>query len=562
MGAAGLKKTTGKLGRALLAVALVGACAPVCAWADEADAPCAAVAEDPAPAEATEDVAPASGDLAPSADDLAGTDEAAASLSDPVANGGASIDPNAADDPAGVETAYSAEAATAAPVSETDVFALMTSIAGRYATTSDAWACMDMAAVGLLSSESKAALVDGAASAMQTPGAANAATAFQRTIIALTAVGEDATKVPDAAAGEPYDAVAAMADAVTAASPVNVLAFTLLAYEGGYDVPPDAKLTKEQLVAALTSKQLEDGGFAYHGSASDADMTAMVVAALAPAAQDDATLQPVVDEALGALHALQHDDGGWGATGMGVQTATNANSTAMAVVALCALGMDPATTWATASGSTPLSALLAQAAPDKTSFHYDGKPNNSATEQGFRALAAYRGLKNTNEPYNIYVQAKDHDATFPPTQPENPGGAEGPGAGQGGAEQPDPSQGGTESSGGAAHNPLHPTTSDQQPSGPDDQLQPTDEGAGASGAPATATTGRASAAASSLAGAQAAKVKSTPLAQTDDKAFYLMAGALGFSAAALAAAAGLAGRRRLCEAAAPRPRQDVEQDCK
>ncbi len=561
MGVAGLKKTAGKLGRALLVVALVGAWAPACAWAGEPDAPRAAVAEAPAPAEAAEVVAPAAGDPAPAPDESAGG-EADALPSEPAANDGASPEPDATDEPAGVEAVRDVPPAS---VSETDVFALMTSIAGQYATTGDAWACMDMAAVGLLSPESKTALVDGAASAMQTPGAANAATAFQRTIIALTAVGEDATKVPDAAAGSPYDAVAAMADAVTAASPVNVLAFTLLAYEGGYDVPPAAKLTKEQLVAALTSKQLEDGGFAYRGSASDADMTAMVIAALAPLAQGDAALQSVVDEAVGALHALQHDDGGWGATGMGVQTATNANSTAMAVVALCALGMDPATAWAASDGSTPLSALLAQAAPDKTSFYYNGKPNNSATEQGFRALAAYRGLKNTNGPYNIYVQAKDRDATFPPTQSENPGGAEGPGAGQGGATKPDPSQGGSESSGGdAAHDPLHPATSSQEPSGPGDELEPTDngrptdEGASGSGAPASAAT--ASAAASQAGRAKAAKVKSTPLAQTSDGAFCLMAGALGLSAAALAAAVGLAGRR-LRGAAADGSCQDVEQDC-
>ena len=90
----------------------------------------------------------------------------------------------------------------------------------------------------------------------------------------------------------------------------------------------------------------------------------------------------------------------------------------MAVVALCAAGIDPSTSWATESGATPLSALLSQAASDRSGFIYQGSVNDFATEQGFRALVAYQGLKNTGAAYNIYTQAKLGQAGLPAEKQE------------------------------------------------------------------------------------------------------------------------------------------------
>ena len=300
---------------------------------------------------------------------------------------------------------------TATEVSDSDLGELMTNIAESYAGTSEAWKVMELAAADLLTDEEAEAYLEVALADMADPDA----TSFQRNIIALTAAGYDATALPDG--DETYDAVADMASRVSSSSPINVLAFTLLAYASGpYEVPEDANLSEEALINAVLAKQLSNGGFAYSGSEADADMTAMVIAALAPYADEYLEVQEAIDEALEALKALQLEDGGFASLG---ETESNANSTAMVVVALCALGIDPAgDEWATEDGSTPMSALLSQATSDLTGFVYNGVENDLATEQGFRALVAYQGLQNTGSEYNIYTQAVNGEATFEATESE------------------------------------------------------------------------------------------------------------------------------------------------
>lgn len=289
---------------------------------------------------------------------------------------------------------------------------LIATIVSTYAKTQDAWQVMDMAALGRTEDVDVLGFVNSAALAMKEPAADNAMTAYQRTILALTAVGEDAAKVPDGQGV--FNAVDEMAQRVTASSPVTVQAFTLLAYASGpYEVPTTAALTQDELIAALLKNQLPDGGFSYRGASADADVTAMVIAALAPYQKTSAPAAKALGRAIDALHGLQHEDGGFGATGFGVDPATNANSTAMAVIALCAVGIDPATDWVTKSGATPLSALLGQASAQNDGFVYAGQLNPGATEQGFRALVAYRGFKNTGLPYNIYTQARLGQAAIP-----------------------------------------------------------------------------------------------------------------------------------------------------
>ncbi len=305
----------------------------------------------------------------------------------------------------------------AAGVDSNDLTTLAKNIIDSYEGSTNAWQVMDRAAAGVITSAEKEAFVSAALADMKNPSADSAATALQRNIIALTAVGVDATAVPDGSST--YDAVAAMAQKVTASSPINVRAFTLLAYAcGGYAVPVDANLPEGALISGLREAQLADGGFSYSGSKADADMTAMVITALAPYASKDANTLQVVNKALAALKSLQNDDGGFSATGMGMASGTNANSTAMAVIALCACGIDPATSWATENGATPLSALLSQATSDLTGFVYNGNVNESSTEQGLRALVAYQGLKNTGAAYNVYTQAKLGQAVLPKVKKE------------------------------------------------------------------------------------------------------------------------------------------------
>lgn len=284
---------------------------------------------------------------------------------------------------------------------------LFGTIASSYAGTSEEWKALELAAAGRVSSVDVATLVANAKAANGSPETTN----LQRFILALTAVGKT-----EEAAG----LVQTMATSDISTTYVNGQAFALLSYESGaYDAPANALETEAELVAKLLSAQQASGGWTWKGAAEgdDPDTTAMVITALASRVSD-ASVKAAVDKGLEALRAMQHEDGGFRASGDAADGPINVSSTSCVVVALCALGADPAASMVTESGATPLSALLSQATSDLSGFVYNGAANDLATEQGFRALVAYQGLRNTGAAYNVYTQAKLGQAALPADERE------------------------------------------------------------------------------------------------------------------------------------------------
>ena len=261
------------------------------------------------------------------------------------------------------------------------------------------WKAMEAAAIGQVDIVDVDAAISEALSAYNAPKDNN----LQRCIIVLTALGVDPTKVPS---GQDtvnlVDKLASDASAVTA-YPTSA-AFALLAYaSGSYQVDADAVNAPRVLIDKLAAAQSTAGGYMSMGTV-DVDTTAMVIPALA-SYQGDATAKEALDKAVAALRTTQKEDGGFG----------NLNSTAVAVIALCSIGIDPSSEdeWA-ASGATPLKALLASAKSDMSGFAVStGMQEDMVNEQGFRALIAYQGLKNTGAAYNIYTQAKLGQAALP-----------------------------------------------------------------------------------------------------------------------------------------------------
>lgn len=286
------------------------------------------------------------------------------------------------------------------PIDQTEISTLFTAIAASYAGATTDWKAMDLAAAGRGSTADRDAIVGNAVDAYNDPDGTN----LQRSIIALTALGVDASNVESD--GATYDLVGKLATTPVAYDSIYGKAFALLAYQcGPYEVPAGALETRESLIDDLLASQAPDGGFAYSGTSSDADTTAMMIPALASSYESDATVRTAVDRALTALRGMEQPDGGFAST-LGA-AGSNVSSTAMVVVALCSLGLDPSEQWTTESGDTPLSALMSFANASATGFTYGGVDNDFATEQGFRALVAYRGFVNTGTAYNIYTQAKD-----------------------------------------------------------------------------------------------------------------------------------------------------------
>ena len=233
-----------------------------------------------------------------------------------------------------------------------------------------------------------------------------------RVILALTAIGKDVTNVGGHNLLKGLDNMA-----YVQTQNINGPIFTLIALDS-HNYPTMGDVTREKLIQVILDAQLPGGGWNLSGENADTDMTAMAIQALAPYYKTNETVKAAVDKALEALSALQRGDGGFGSWGT-----VNSESCAQVIVALTALGIDPATdSRFVKNGSTVLGAL-AGFYVDGGGFKHtaDGERNGMATEQGYYALAAYyRFLNGQTSLYNmsdVTIQTGGHT----PGNPDDPG---------------------------------------------------------------------------------------------------------------------------------------------
>lgn len=252
------------------------------------------------------------------------------------------------------------------------------------------WAVIGLSRAGLLSDEAAQSYEQAAEDYVKQADSGrldrSKSTENSRTILGLTAAGYNAADV----AG--VDLTAGLTDmAYLRAQGTNGPIWALIALDcHGYDIPQCAdgeeQVTREGLVAEILSYQCSDGGWALMGDESDVDLTAMALTALAPY-QEETDVKAAVEQALTFLSAAQQDDGGFMSWG-----AANSESCAQVIVALTALGIDPAADARfTKAGGTAIDALCAFACEGGGFRHSDEQtgPDGMATEQGFYALTAY-----------------------------------------------------------------------------------------------------------------------------------------------------------------------------
>lgn len=239
------------------------------------------------------------------------------------------------------------------------------------------------------------------------------ASEWHRTGLAATACGGDALAFGTNATGETINLVA---DGVydrgktedLGAQGINGLTWGLLLLDSrGYSVPAGAADTRETILTRILSAQSAERGFSLSGEGVSADLTAMTLQALAPYQNSthvftvtdkatgttvERTVSEAIELALGALSACQMENGGFGDDG------ESSESAAQVIIALCALGIDPATDARFVKrGGSVLDALLRFAKPDGGFAHTlekgaDGS-NAMAGEQALGALTAYMRLK-------------------------------------------------------------------------------------------------------------------------------------------------------------------------
>ena len=164
---------------------------------------------------------------------------------------------------------------------------------------------------------------------------------------------------------------------------LNGWIFALLTVDAvGAEVPADARYSREDMVNAIVSAQLPEGGFALGGGEMDVDITAMALQVLAPYREQ---YPEVIDAALSALSAAQAANGGFESWG-----AQSSESCAQVLLALCALNIDPVEDGRFQKNlHTVVEALLDFRLADGSFAHQlGGQADAMAGEQAMQALTA------------------------------------------------------------------------------------------------------------------------------------------------------------------------------
>lgn len=225
-----------------------------------------------------------------------------------------------------------------------------------------------------------------------------------RIALALTAIGEDPTSVGG------HNLLTALDDVTyDLKQGINGPIWALIAL----DSKNYTSSSRDQLIEAILDDRTNDGGWALDGKATDVDMTAMAIQALAPYYnKSNETVKDAVDTALVWLSTKQSSDGGFSSWGK-----ANAESCAQVIVALSALNIDADTdSRFVKNGHSALENLLTFEQADGSFLHTlpgsDKDNNQMSSEQGTYALVAYDRFKTgKNSLYNMTDAVKRADAS-------------------------------------------------------------------------------------------------------------------------------------------------------
>lgn len=229
-------------------------------------------------------------------------------------------------------------------------------------------------------------------------------TEYSRVILGLTSIGRDVTNVGG------YNLIEKLADFNGVKKQgINGPIFALIALDTNkYEIPivegVKVQTTRDMLIdyilgLEITAADGTVGGWALSGKVPDPDITAMALQSLAPY-KDDPKVKPYIDRAVQVLADIQLPSGGYSSWG-----STNSESIAQVIVALTALGIDPATDtrFIKEGGNWIVSAIMDFYVEGGGFKHIlDGSKDAMATDQGMYALVAYdRFVNGKNSLYDM-----------------------------------------------------------------------------------------------------------------------------------------------------------------
>lgn len=238
-------------------------------------------------------------------------------------------------------------------------------------------------------------------------------TEYSRVILALTSIGEDATKFKGSN-GTVYNLVEPLFEKNGSTYRVseqgnNGTAFALIALDSGnYYDNATGTTARNAWINSLLDAQISDGSWGIDADfpGSNVDMTAMVVQALAPYCSTNATVKAAVDKAVEWLSAEYQKTGDYGSS----------ESAAQVIVALSALNIDAKIdSRFQHNGISVLSNFLSYADPNSKGFLHDKQPNSTvnqmASEQAAYTLVAYdRHVNGSKRLYDMSDVTKRENA--------------------------------------------------------------------------------------------------------------------------------------------------------
>ncbi len=259
------------------------------------------------------------------------------------------------------------------------------------------------------------------------------ATEWHRISLAVLAAGGDPTHIGKDPNGQPINLIADGTynrgkTVSLGRQGINGWIWGLIALDSKrYSIPQNSYYTREDIITEILRQQLGDGGFALSGNTSDPDITAMAIQALAPYYNDSKaytyeqkkgrktvtrTVHDVVDDCLQWLSGVQLADGDFSSWGT-----QNVESTCQVTVALCSLGIDPASDPRfIKNGNTLLDGILKYRMKDGGfihSFTYDSdnptalpsQSNSMASEQAlYTWVAVYRQRRHMRNLYDFRAE--------------------------------------------------------------------------------------------------------------------------------------------------------------
>ena len=213
----------------------------------------------------------------------------------------------------------------------------------------------------------------------------NKSTENSRLIVALSAIGKDATSVGN---WDLVEAYSANGFSWIKKQGINGTIWALIALDSNNYATTDSTI-RQQCVDSILSLQHDDGGWSLMANktyASDPDVTGMALTALYPY-RNQPEVAAAAEEAFACLSAMQHDNGTFASGG-----SECAESCAWVIVATTTWGINPDTdSRFIKNGKSVVDGLLAHYLSDSATFqHAVGAGSNAmATDQSCYALVAY-----------------------------------------------------------------------------------------------------------------------------------------------------------------------------